>query len=128
MENTVLTIVHTLKPSSLTHSLQIHCTGLTGLRSHASWAWTEKRDPRTLFGCFLREDEEEEFGGVLTTSNFSFFILLNWRDLEGEWSIQMLDQMKYKIYPYHINKITNKKTNYSPPPYLILKTSKQGGG
>ena len=36
--------------------------------------------------------------------------------------------MKYKIYPYHINKITNKKTNYSPHPYLILKTSKQGGG
>ena len=36
--------------------------------------------------------------------------------------------MKYQIYPYHINKITNEKTNYSPPPYLILKTFKQGGG
>ena len=45
MKNTVLTIVHTLKPSSLTHSLQIHCIGLTGLRSHASWVWLEKRDP-----------------------------------------------------------------------------------
>ena len=27
----------------------------------------------------------------------------------------MLDQMNYQIYPYHINKITNAKTNYSPP-------------
>ena len=35
--------------------------------------------------------------------------------------------MNYQIYPYHINKITNyEKTNYSPPPYLILETSKQG--
>ena len=33
VKNTVLTVVHTLKPSSLAHSLQIHCTGLTGLRS-----------------------------------------------------------------------------------------------
>ena len=40
----------------------------------------------------------------------------------------MLDQMNYQIYPYYINKITNEKTNYSPPPYLILKTFKQGGG
>ena len=45
VKNTMLTIVHTLKSSSLTHSLQIHCTGLTGLRSHASWARAEKRDP-----------------------------------------------------------------------------------
>ena len=36
---------YTLKPSSLTHSLQIHCIGLPSLRSHASWAWAEKRDP-----------------------------------------------------------------------------------
>ena len=41
----MMVIVHTLKPSSLAHSLQIHCIGLTGLRSHASWAWPEKRDP-----------------------------------------------------------------------------------
>ena len=27
----------------------------------------------------------------------------------------MLDQMKYQIYPYYIKKITNEKTNYSPP-------------
>ena len=40
----------------------------------------------------------------------------------------MFDQIDYPIYPYHINKITNyEKTNYSPPPYLILKTSKQSG-
>ena len=37
VKNTVLTVVHTLKPSSLAHPLQIHCTGLTGLKSHASW-------------------------------------------------------------------------------------------
>ena len=45
VKNTVLTVVHTLRPNSSTHSLQIHCNGLTGLRSHASWAWVEKRDP-----------------------------------------------------------------------------------
>ena len=40
----------------------------------------------------------------------------------------MLNQMNYQIYPLHINKITNyEKTNYFPSPYLILKTSKQGG-
>ena len=48
----------------------------------------------------------------------------NWRDLEGEWSTTILDQMNYQIYAYYINKITNEKTNYSSPPYLILKTSK----
>ena len=47
--NTMLTVVHTLKPSSSTHSLQIYCTGLTGLRSHTSWPWAEKRDPTILF-------------------------------------------------------------------------------
>ena len=40
----------------------------------------------------------------------------------------MLDLMNYQIYLYYINKITNEKTNYSPLSYLILKTSKQGGG
>ena len=40
----------------------------------------------------------------------------------------MLDKMDYQICPYYINKITNEKTNYSPSPYLILKTSKQDGG
>ena len=49
----------------------------------------------------------EGFGGVLTTYNSSFLIPQNWRDLEGEYSINMLDQMNYQIYPYHINKITN---------------------
>ena len=35
--------------------------------------------------------------------------------------------MNYQIYPYHINKIINyKSANYFAPPYLILKTSKQG--
>ena len=51
VKNTVLTVVHTLKPNSLTHSLQIHCTGLTSLRSHASWVWTEKRDPTDSYYC-----------------------------------------------------------------------------
>ena len=67
----------------------------------------------------------ERFGEILTTSNSSFLISPNWRDLEGEENIEMLDQMNYQIYHYHINKITNyEKVNYSTPPYLILKTSK----
>ena len=37
----------------------------------------------SLFGSFLKK-EGEEFGGVLTTSNPSFLIPKNWRDLEGE--------------------------------------------
>ena len=49
VKNTVLTVVYTLKPSSLTHSLQIHCTELTGLRSYTSWAWAEKRDLTSNF-------------------------------------------------------------------------------
>ena len=41
----------------------------------------------------------------------------------------MLDQMNYQIYPHVINKITNYElTNYSSPPYLILKISKQDEG
>ena len=44
----MITVVHTLKPSSLAHSLQIHCTGLTGLKSHSFWTWPEKRDPIAL--------------------------------------------------------------------------------
>ena len=38
-------------------------------------------------------------------------------------------QMNYKIYLYHINKITNyENANYTPSPlYLILKISKLGG-
>ena len=37
----------------------------------------------SLFRSFLR-NEGEGFGGVLTTSNPSFLIPPNWRDLEGE--------------------------------------------
>ena len=44
--NTMLTTVHTLKPSSSTHSLQIYCTGFTDPRSHTSCA--EKRDPTNI--------------------------------------------------------------------------------
>ena len=43
--NTMLTIIHALKPSFLTHSLQIYCIGLTGPRSHTPWAWAAKRVP-----------------------------------------------------------------------------------
>ena len=43
--NTILTVIHALKSSSLTHSLQIYCTGLTGPRSYTPWAWTAKRVP-----------------------------------------------------------------------------------
>ena len=35
-----------------------------------------------LFGSLKKEGEE--FGGVSTTSDPSFLILPNWRDLEGE--------------------------------------------
>ena len=56
VKNTVLTIVHTLKPSSLAHSLQIHCTRLTGLRPHASWARAEKHDPTKVYKDGKRND------------------------------------------------------------------------
>ena len=36
--NTILTVIHALKPSTLTHSLQIYCTGLTDPKSHTPWA------------------------------------------------------------------------------------------
>ena len=50
----MLIVVHTLKPNSLTHSLQIHCTQLTSLRSHTFWAWTKKRDPTIEKLIFLQ--------------------------------------------------------------------------
>ena len=43
----------------------------------------------TLFGSFLRKEGGrglERFGGVSITSNPSFLIPPNWRDLEGEES------------------------------------------
>ena len=43
--NTILTVIHALKPSFLTHSLQIYCIGLTGPRSHTPWTWAAKRVP-----------------------------------------------------------------------------------
>ena len=45
VKSTMMIVVHAIKPSSLAHSLQIHCTGLICLRSHSFWAWPEKRDP-----------------------------------------------------------------------------------
>ena len=48
VKSTIMIVVHTLKPSSLAHSLQIYCTGLTGLKSHSFWAWPEKRDPTPI--------------------------------------------------------------------------------
>jgi len=45
----MITVIHTPKSSSLAHSLQIYCTGLTGLRSYASWARSEKLDPTIIF-------------------------------------------------------------------------------
>ena len=41
--NTILTIIHALKSSSLTHSLQIYYTELTSPRSHTPWVWAAKR-------------------------------------------------------------------------------------
>ena len=43
--NTTLTVIHALKPSSLTHSLQIYCIGLTNPKSHTPRAWAAKRVP-----------------------------------------------------------------------------------
>ena len=43
--NTILTVIHALKPNSLTNSLQIYCTGLTDPRFHTSWTWATKRVP-----------------------------------------------------------------------------------
>ena len=63
---------------------------------------------------------------LLLTPHFNSFKLEKFRGRVEHKN--MFDQMNYQIYPYHINKITNENTNYSPPPYLILKTSKQGGG
>ena len=51
LKNTVMTVVHTLKPNSLAHSLQIHCTGFAGLRSHASWAKPKKSNPTIGVVC-----------------------------------------------------------------------------
>ena len=50
--NTILTVIYTLKPSSLIHSLQIYCTGFTGPRCHTPWAWAVKRVP-TIFIYFI---------------------------------------------------------------------------
>ena len=47
--NTILTIIHALKPNFLTHSLQIYCTRLTGPRSHTPWAWVAKHVPTTIY-------------------------------------------------------------------------------
>ena len=52
--NTILTVIHALKPSSLTHSLQIYCTGITGPRSHTSWAWAAKRVPTNTYTKFSK--------------------------------------------------------------------------
>ena len=43
--NTILTVIHALKPSSLTHSLQIYYIGLTSPKSHTPWAWVAKCVP-----------------------------------------------------------------------------------
>ena len=44
-----MVVFHTFKPSSLAHSLQIHCVGLPGLRLRAAWAWPGKRVPTTTY-------------------------------------------------------------------------------
>jgi len=58
--NATLAVVHTLKPSSSFHSLQIYCTGFTGPRSHSYWAWAAKRDPtktKLILGFFIYIDD-----------------------------------------------------------------------
>ena len=51
----MLAVVHAVKPSSLTHSLQIYCTELSGPRSHTSWAWAEKHDLTIIIIIILKE-------------------------------------------------------------------------
>ena len=65
------------------------------------------------------------FFGVLIYFGLIMFIeLYKFRKLVMHLNSCSMD-LGREIYPYHINKITNyEKTNYSPPPYLILKTSK----
>ena len=41
--NAILTVIHALKPNSLTHFLQIYYTVLIGPRFHTAWAWAAKR-------------------------------------------------------------------------------------
>ena len=53
--NTILTVIHALKPSSLTHSLQIYYTRLTGPRSHTPWAWVAKCVPTTIYWFFQKK-------------------------------------------------------------------------
>ena len=74
MRNTVNVVVHTFKPSSLAHSLQIHCIGFTGLRIHASWAWLGKRVP--IIGavcgkslCVSKRNDQSQWGQALTTKS-----------------------------------------------------------
>ena len=47
--NTILTVIHALKPSFLTHSLQIYCIGLIGPRPYIIWACTANCDPTITF-------------------------------------------------------------------------------
>ena len=72
MISTMLTVVHALKPNSLTHSLQIYCTGLTGPISHTSWAWAAKRDPTSCNGFFLTSILNPIFLHQMAWSTFSF--------------------------------------------------------
>ena len=46
--NTILTVIHILQFSFLTHYLQIYYTGFTVPRSHTSWAWAAKYVPTVM--------------------------------------------------------------------------------
>ena len=76
MKNTVLTVVRTLNPSSLAHSLQIHCTGLTGLKSHASWAWAEKCDPTISYPIQNLIEFFFNFGFLYILNNYKYINLM----------------------------------------------------
>ena len=53
------------------------------LKKEGKYSRGSENNSITLFGSFLRK-EGEEFEGVSTTSNPSFLISPNLRDLEGE--------------------------------------------
>ena len=62
----------------------VEAYGLFGsLKTEGEYSKGKKSNSITLFGSFLRK-KGEGFGGVSTTSNPSFLIPPNWRDLEGE--------------------------------------------
>jgi len=71
--NTILTVIHALKPNSLTHSLQIYYTGLTDPRFHTPWTWATKCVPTYIIS--LKEVMKSKWLGLILVNSqiFNFF-------------------------------------------------------